>query len=414
MNVLIINAYSIFNAGDCAIITCMADIVRKEYPDCNITVMSPHHEENEEFYLQRKMGSVLPIWEMPTESRFSRYRKAIGYFFGAWKRSPNLPAMKEADLVLAAGGGYLFSTRNTPLGLGLVGMAWHMKLATRLGKPCLLFPQSVGPFFWQIDRVFVAGILRKLTHVFTREAISTKIVRDLGVTHVTECPDVVFTMQPEPLPKYDALVSKGSPKIGISMVDWRSTIKGTTESDIEAYVTRVADTLKELHKTHPNLHAYIYPHCHLNTTGEFGNDWGVSNRLHEKCPEISTIVDVSHITSPEELSGLYGKMDAYIATRMHASIFALCANVPTLALAYQPKTLGTFRLLDLSDLTLPVDTFTTEEAVGVLRKCLEQSDEVRSRAKAAISRCKKEIYDAILPQLKRAVELESKNCLVTQ
>ena len=64
--------------------------------------------------------------------------------------------------------------------------------------------------------------------------------------------------------------------------------------------------------------------------------------------------------SPDQIKALCGSMDFFVGTRMHSNILALTMGVPTLAIAYQPKTIGIMRQLGLEryvcgieDLTLP-------------------------------------------------------------
>jgi colanic acid/amylovoran biosynthesis protein len=72
----------------------------------------------------------------------------------------------------------------------------------------------------------------------------------------------------------------------------------------------------------------------------------------------ATVIELGKDLTTEELMEKYGSMNVFIASRMHSAIFALNAGVPTIALAYQPKTTGTFKLLDLEAYAADITDFT--------------------------------------------------------
>lgn len=73
---------------------------------------------------------------------------------------------------------------------------------------------------------------------------------------------------------------------------------------------------------------------------------------------------------PEMIVSIYSQMDVFIASRMHLAIFALARGVPTIAFAYQPKTLLTFKLFGLDDFVLGIEEFFSEEFVQLFELLL--------------------------------------------
>lgn len=68
----------------------------------------------------------------------------------------------------------------------------------------------------------------------------------------------------------------------------------------------------------------------------------LKTRLSDRNPSIK-FIDTP--LSPDLLWSLYGQMDVFIGTRMHSNIFALSQGIPVIGIAYQPKTMGIFRML---------------------------------------------------------------------
>src|SRR5262249_55616855 len=116
---------------------------------------------------------------------------------------------------------------------------------------------------------------------------------------------------------------------------------------------------------------FVFPQVCVTSSFSPNDDRPISQRLVDKIASFATLVSTSDLSAPEELSGLYGQMDAFIASRMHSAIFAMCARVPTIGLAYQPKTTGTWQLLGLADWVFDIDRFLPGELESLLRKMLK-------------------------------------------
>jgi colanic acid/amylovoran biosynthesis protein len=75
-------------------------------------------------------------------------------------------------------------------------------------------------------------------------------------------------------------------------------------------------------------------------------------------------------------------MDFFVATRLHSAIYALKAGVPVVAVAYEPKTIGIFKDLDLSEFVLDIRSI---DKVGLENKFGRLSME-REKFKLAITK----------------------------
>ena len=54
-------------------------------------------------------------------------------------------------------------------------------------------------------------------------------------------------------------------------------------------------------------------------------------------------------------------MDYFIGTRMHSNIFAITSNVKTIAIAYEPKTVGIMDMLGLSSYVIQMGKITEKK-----------------------------------------------------
>jgi len=370
-NILIINAYSARNRGDAGIVVAMIRYLRGLWPDCRISVMSSYAEENRAFYARYRADSVAPPWPLSRGTgSLARYRDGLA----AWLQAVFLPgserfrAYREADLVVSAGGGYVYSSRRGPMGIGLLNALYHYWLGPRHGKPTLGFPQSIGPLNHALDRALVKRALRDVDLVFSREAISTKLLRQLDIA-CEEVPDIAFTL---PAPLRDANRRKER-RIGLTVLDWGFSKAGSTPGDIGRYLDKLAGLARAVLGAHPDARISIFPQVDV---GASDSDVPISRELEalvadERC----RVVELPQDVTPEELVTLYSAMSVFIASRMHSAIFAIAGGVPTIGLAYQPKTRGTFDAIGLSALSHDIADFDPEAVQAQVLQLLDGNAE---------------------------------------
>ena len=83
---------------------------------------------------------------------------------------------RDADLVISTPGGFLnghYDIANTLRGF---------ELATRVGKPLILFGQSIGPFGTTSERTAVARALAGAALIAVRDSISLQHLAECGIT----------------------------------------------------------------------------------------------------------------------------------------------------------------------------------------------------------------------------------------
>jgi polysaccharide pyruvyl transferase WcaK-like protein len=85
----------------------------------------------------------------------------------------------------------------------------------------------------------------------------------------------------------------------------------------------------------------------------------------------------------------FQKVRVFIGSRMHACIFSLLAETPTIGLAYQPKFFGLFSHLDLGEWVAPIDSWKPAWALECITKALKDEwsmhEDLRRRVDRAAS-----------------------------
>ena len=180
--VLITNAYSARNRGDAAIILGMIESLRRTdaFQDAEIRISSADHPVDSGRYPVPVVSSFHSI-----KNGFSRNSSAnLLYFLAvllpmslvwalAWRAGRlDLPlpstvrgllrTYADADVVVAAGGGYLYTTSAIHGNVVLLTNVYAFFFAVLLGKPVCLYAQSIGPFAGSWQRWLVRRALSRV------------------------------------------------------------------------------------------------------------------------------------------------------------------------------------------------------------------------------------------------------------
>jgi colanic acid/amylovoran biosynthesis protein len=398
--VLIVNAYSVRNRGDAGIVVGMIKYIRDICPNVSISVMSSYHKENEAFYAKYDVQSVPALWALrPGTPLIYRYGMGVLLLLIALLNpaSSRFRVFRDSDIVLGAGGGYLYSSRRGALGVGLLSSLFHYWIAKRVGKQVVGFPESVGPLNHWVDRCLTGAVLRRLDLFISRERLTSDVLSQLRVEHRKEYPDVAFYLaRPPTRPLSDLALGRTDIKIGLTALDWRFAVPNASWADIELYLEKLAATIAIIKERVPSVSVAVFPQVDV---GGVDSDVPVSKRLVELIGEdCAEYVNIPEMYGPEELIELYGQMDLFVASRMHSAIFALDAGVPAIGLGYQPKMRGTFELLGLGRYVLDVQAFESSE---LAKLALEALGPMGGKGRCAARSAKAILRGAILMDLPR-------------
>ncbi|HHQ49558.1 MAG TPA: hypothetical protein ENK19_11840, partial [Acidobacteria bacterium] len=287
VRVLITNAYSAENRGDGAIVLGMLRSLRRAFGPgaVEITVSSADHPADAGFY---------PVPVVPSfhslAARVSRRGAVQGVYFlavllplsilgallvRATGRVPPLPAglgrllraYARADLVVAAGGGYLYTTSPRRGAVMLLVHLHSFMLATLLGTPVHLYAQSVGPLASSLHLRLARAALRRVRIIELREAWSAALVEPWNLpVPVHRVADAAFLLEPaapdpDPLPP-----RRHALRIGLTVRRWFRDIVLQ-----ERYEAAVAGCLRELAARH-DLEAIFLPQVTVAARGDDDRD----------------------------------------------------------------------------------------------------------------------------------------------
>jgi len=408
MKLIILNAHSVKNLGDAAIVITMIEALKKEFANPEISVVSDTPEEDRRIYKDVKVSGIQYPW---TRCRFF-LRKIVGFLFHLkfwayvlskkknWKLLGILGLQQDArevvddiyssDVVISCGGGYINS-------LGKLYARMFMVLCGKaFNKPTIFYAQSVSDLLKTEHKILVAYTIKKSDAFIAREKITYDYLRRIGVPEdkMRLHADSAFILR-ERWPEdardlMETIKSCRTPKIGISVTRWlfpghrdfRVRIMNYIES-----VRRVTDWMLK------NIDASVFVVPQVIGPSEYTDDRNLAKEVFEPLKS-SRITLIKNEFLPGEIKSLIKLMDLFVGTRMHSNIFALGAGVPTLAIAYQDKTTGIMNMLDLAGWVVDINKIDGEVLIEKFKELWDQRQKVKDQLVKAMPDIEKSAHES--------------------
>lgn len=327
-NIVISGYYGFANAGDEAMLSAIIGSLQDAISDVTITVITGNCR------MTRANHQVHTIHRL------------------------NLPgiaaALRHCDILISGGGSLL---QNVTSKRSLYYYLLIMRMALFFHKPVMLYAQGIGPVQGTKARKAVRDVLQRVAVIGVRDSESKAELASMGVTtppiHVTA--DAVLSMHPVDKQTGFYLLNKAgvtgiSPRVGIAVRNWQG---------MTAYKEAIASAADELQRTTGCRIIFIpmqYP-----ADVEAGED------IAKYMKTESVVLKASYSTV--EFMSIIGCMDAVIANRLHALIFASIMQVPITALSYDPKIDSFVRLIG-EHLVGTVESVRAEDIAADVKKKL--------------------------------------------
>jgi colanic acid/amylovoran biosynthesis protein len=238
-----------------------------------------------------------------------------------------LRAMRDADVVVSKPGGFLYSTADRRIGSPTYLITiWA---SCMLGRPTVIYGQSVGPFASRLAGAVARRALRGVALATAREPRShawlSTALADPTRLHLTA--DEGFQLQPGPEPP------KRPPELGITAIAWRFPGQPDPRAAAAVYETAVADVAR-----------WYVDECGGRVSivrwiigGHREDDREVVDRLIAEIGRPGKVEAIGPF-APTDASRRLGQMEMLVASRLHSAIFAMVAGTPAVAIEYLPKT----------------------------------------------------------------------------
>ena len=248
-------------------------------------------------------------------------------------------ALRQSDLLLSGGGSLLQDTTSVR---SLLYYLWIARMARQAGKPVMFYAQGMGPLHRPISRLLVRQTANRAAFLTVRDEPSARLLKAIGVTNprLEVTADPAFALMPASEETVDTILrqegllrDKDAPLVAVALRPWA----GSGPSPLDKY----ARLLTELEEQ-TGAQVVLLP-MHAGEDVAFALD--LAQRTGK--PDAFPVIQGAH--APDVLLGIIGRMQAVVAMRLHALIFAARLAVPPFALAYDPKVANLMNLLGVAD-----------------------------------------------------------------
>jgi colanic acid/amylovoran biosynthesis protein len=291
-----------------------------------------------------------------------------------------IDAYVEADLVIAAGGGYLYTTSALRGNVVLLTNLLCFFFGVAVGKPVVLYAQSIGPFASALQERLVRCLVAKVDLIEVREQHSLRLTERWRLTTpVRLVADAAFLLQSDPPPAtLEMIFDEARLAVGMTVRRWfrEPNRQAAYEAHMAGFVRWLAEERDAAVVLLPQV-TYVEGR---------DDDRETAHRVVAGAGGHGSIRVVDDELTAGQIKWLCGRADAFVGTRMHSNIFALSSGVPTLAIAYQPKTSGIMTELGLERWVVPIEEI---DETG-LRRIFDQLVGCRAEIESALRR-KREI-----------------------
>lgn len=379
MNILIKDNWAL-NLGDIAIAEAMISQMKSAFPDCKITLESSHPETAKKYFKDIKiiprLFDVSCVKHAKKIYSFEFVRKNIPFLIKTFftilssylqialrktrqktlqTKNPTLKAYQDADLILSAGGDFI--TEEYAFFLRF----YEISLIKKLGKPIILYAQSIGPF--RKRNIGIASkYLNKVDAILARDKTTFDLLKSYNIkAPIFQTADAVILLEAKDNEKVREAIRKyqlDKNSVGFVVRDIKYT--DIDKDDYEEYISGMKKLIKHIEKKGLRP-IFIAPNP---------EDLKAEKMMNEKYNLNLKIIKTEDF-APGEIKEIFSKMKIIASARLHPTIIAATAGTPVIGIGKEFKMKNFLDLAGLEKYYLEMIPFEFEKAKILIDEILD-------------------------------------------
>jgi colanic acid/amylovoran biosynthesis protein len=264
-----------------------------------------------------------------------------------------LKAYAESDIVLGCGGGYI----NNSYGSASFGHLYDLYFAILLGKPVMLYGQSLGPFRSRSFKSLARYVLERVHIIALRGKRSEDFAEELNLTrpYIETTADAAIMLPLLGRKEAEKILSEAGvdvskPLTTVSVKPWVFPGSPNPEEKRKEYIRVLSQFVDRIVEITSGQVLFVPMDIAHNAVEESR----LVRSLIERSANRGELFVLDGDYSPEARKAIIGLGQAHVATRMHSSIFSACAGTPILAIAYEHKMVSFMEALKQQDLVVDI------------------------------------------------------------
>ena len=376
------------NRGDEAAQRSMINCLGVSMPDVKFTVLTIYpnglHLQKDvkilrTFSATKTTGFIIVLW-----AAFRAFGLRLPTF-----SNPKLNALRQmadADIIISAPGGPyigdLYASHEIREHL------FHIFLSKIMRKPLMIYAPSMGPFNSRKRNILRRYLLNKAEIITLRDSISKEYLEGLKLTkpliYLTadsafqdtinlEKDKIESIMLAEKIMDHQNANPNRKPLVGITPTgpNWNFRDSATPQEEQKRYNKIMADTIDYLVDAF-DATIVFFPQLYGKS-----DDVPLINQIIELVLRKDNVRVLSNKWDSEVQQAIISQMDFVIGNRYHSVIFALKAEIPTICLAYEHKSLGIMQAVKLDKYVINITELTYELLIDKINQAWNQREEIR-------------------------------------
>lgn len=300
------------------------------------------------------------------------------------KRRDCLDRIVSCDVCFSKGGSIFTDYNNMRGSIALKRLCRMYILLHKFGCKYYILGQSFGPIQKGKGSNLVNKVIDNAESVYIRE---TECVKQYPWIHLNQ-EKIIFSN--------DAGFLLPLQPVDPNPVDTSVTNIGLTVRGVENGNDTYIDTMKKM-ICYLILEKKCIVHIFQQVAMENEPDNKAAEVIINNLPKEYQDKVIYHTKNylPQELCWLYGEMDVFIGTRLHSTIFAMCAGTPSIGIVYHgTKTQGIFENIGVPELVIkePIDF---ERLKDIFEYCYRERNKLKQVIKNGVARAQGEMRMAV-------------------
>lgn len=402
---------STIHVGNGALLENTIKLCRQVYGECEFHIITMDRETNKLKYDADRLYAPMfgnfwfglnragKLWWAGKNSFFmllhilneNSFRIPSGKLTFTPEQNEAIQAIEQSDVCVSCGGEIVGDTFWQALPFWLFTY-W---MATKKGKPLILFPQSIGPLKKWWTRTLVKKALKNATLMVGRDKPSYETLLSLGFDpkRVMFVPDVAIQQATGAGDIHAYFPDQSKKVVGI-------TISNPPWNEMGKKIDFIESIGSEIEKLDPNKYKILLMPSNYVRNG-ISTDYALCHRLKERLAKsFEAGILQNRPYFPDEYTALLSQLEFFISTRMHVAIMATSVATPTITINTQHKIRGYMQNIGMEHFCVEYDSI--HNISSLTQEIFDSSAEIVERLKEANGRLIQE-HEVFVTRLQECV-----------
>jgi len=243
------------------------------------------------------------------------------------------------------------------------------RIAELFAKQYILLPQTYGPYNDAEVLKKAINILKRASMIYCRDEMSQKYLKKIcGIDNSFLTTDLAF-MLPFDEKLFSADKDVFNLGINVSGLLWKGGFSSNNQFGLSVEYAEYIKALLQHYLECNNIKIHLIPHVINMNENPHDDDYFICALLKKQFQQICV---APAFRTPMEAKSYIANMDCFVGARMHSTIAAFSARVPTIPFSYSRKFEGLFDSLEYK--------YVIHGSTDTLDECLRRTIEYISRA----------------------------------